>query len=86
MVYQLKNFMFGMLYSVGHLREMLILMKKKKITQWSDQEIDRFKKTLNPFIPFIRFFQISGNNILIMFMILVKFYQKSFRISYLNII
>jgi hypothetical protein len=36
-------------------------LDEKKVTHWSDQEIDRFKKTLNPFIPFIRFFQISSN-------------------------
>jgi hypothetical protein len=36
-------------------------LDEKKVTQWSDQEIDRFKKTLNPFIPFFRFFQISSN-------------------------
>uniref|UniRef100_U9UIZ8 BTB domain-containing protein n=1 Tax=Rhizophagus irregularis (strain DAOM 181602 / DAOM 197198 / MUCL 43194) TaxID=747089 RepID=U9UIZ8_RHIID len=34
-------------------------LNEKHITQWSVQEIESFKKTLNPFIPFIRFFQMS---------------------------
>ncbi|CAB4488441.1 unnamed protein product [Rhizophagus irregularis] len=36
-------------------------LNEKHITQWSVQEIESFKKTLNPFIPFIRFFQMSSN-------------------------
>ncbi|CAB4399858.1 unnamed protein product [Rhizophagus irregularis] len=35
-------------------------LNEKKVIQWSDKEIDRFKTTLKPFIPFIRFFQISS--------------------------
>ncbi|PKY52595.1 hypothetical protein RhiirA4_497046 [Rhizophagus irregularis] len=36
-------------------------LDEKKVTQWSVQEIECFKKTLKPFIPFIRFFQISSS-------------------------
>ncbi|CAB4474044.1 hypothetical protein RhiirA5_411214 [Rhizophagus irregularis] len=36
-------------------------LNEKKVTLWSVQEIECFKKTLKPFIPFIRFFQISSS-------------------------
>jgi len=36
------------------------LCQKKQVTQWSDQEMDYCKMTLNQFVPFIRFFQISS--------------------------
>ncbi|GBB99130.1 hypothetical protein RclHR1_03420013 [Rhizophagus clarus] len=35
-------------------------LKEKNVIRWSDKEIDCFKMTLNPLIPFIRFFQISS--------------------------
>ncbi|CAG8443505.1 15414_t:CDS:2, partial [Funneliformis mosseae] len=36
------------------------LCQKKKVTQWSDQEVNYCKVSLKPFVPFIRFFQISS--------------------------
>ncbi|CAI2163120.1 15365_t:CDS:2 [Funneliformis geosporum] len=36
------------------------LCQKKKVIQWSDQEVDYCRVALKPFIPFIRFFQISS--------------------------
>jgi hypothetical protein len=37
-----------------------LVLSEKKVNQWLDKEIDCFKTTLKPFIPFIRFFQISS--------------------------